>query len=221
MTPQVAKIAGTRDKVPRRGFPASSYAHLLLSEDDEEDQGDQLDEQVEDERRQGNPLVTSPTPPTLEYKDHQAEASKHAGIIEDIDSDREHIQIGGPTYMKLFNAIQLEKKVAKLEKENIALRERIRTSLAPQAREKDRVITLLKEQNDQVNRAIRQQNQLVARIANTISLVFQEYQETVENSGHLAAVDVTATNTAAADDNSDEIKVYSQFDADSDSGSEY
>ncbi|KAK8076093.1 hypothetical protein PG994_003365 [Apiospora phragmitis] len=176
IAPKAAKIAGTREKDPKRGFPPSSYAHLLLSEDDEEDQEDQHDEEEED---------------------HQAEASKHAEIVEDIDSDLEHIQIGGPTYMKIFKVSQLEKKVSKLEKEN----------------------------NDQVNRAIRQQNQLVARIANTISLVFQEYQETVEKSGHLTEANPTPANTTVGDDMGDdssgEIKIYSQFDLDSDSGSEY
>ncbi|RYP41515.1 hypothetical protein DL768_010481 [Monosporascus sp. mg162] len=108
----------------------------------------------------------------------------------------------------------LERRITKLEQEKYVLQQQVKKLTARDNREKKGIVTQLQKQNKQYEHNIRQQNQLVARIANTINHAFQEYQEAVGKSSQLS--DEESCYSVDSDGKS-EIKVYSQFDDDSES----
>lgn len=113
---------------------------------------------------------------------------------------------------------QLEDKVTALQEENATLRKQLKSTRAPESRGQDRVITRLREENEQLKHAAHEKTQQVSRIAQTITLAFREYQEA--NGFPSPRSDLSRNGSSESDkpvDNSSVIQVYSQFDSDSES----
>ncbi|KAI1444526.1 hypothetical protein F5Y02DRAFT_418981 [Annulohypoxylon stygium] len=109
----------------------------------------------------------------------------------------------GITFRKSPRELLLERRLAQLNQENTALRQQLKTVATHENQEKDEIISMLRSQNQRYDDHIQQQNKLVARIANTISTVFKEYQDTVENLSTLSEVGSANNSHFSNDSDSD------------------
>ncbi|KAI2613356.1 hypothetical protein GGR54DRAFT_650947 [Hypoxylon sp. NC1633] len=130
--------------------------------------------------------VGSLEPDKTRFAQYMLDASEDDNFDDD-ESDStpsEHQQampsLKGFTFRKSPREIVLERRLIKLTQENTNLRQQLKTTVTHENREKDELIAILRSQNQRYDEHINQQNQLVARIANTISTVFKEYQDAFE-----------------------------------------
>ncbi|KAI0976392.1 hypothetical protein F4678DRAFT_223941 [Xylaria arbuscula] len=161
---------------------------------------------------------TSPTRPAnnkgqvakyLSDHDSDEETKSVAKLEPQVQRQDMRPSLKGLTFRKSPRENLLERRLARLDQENTELRRQLRIEEANSNTEKDELITLLQNQNQRYKHQIRQQNGVVAQIANKISTAFQEYQGTV---GHMYAIDDDTASDAAGSITA-EIESDSGFDA--------
>ena len=143
--PAAARVVKTQAQPGKRagasshGLPASPYPQYHFHDSDDDDQG----ETDED---------------TLYHEE--------GGDDDDSDKDFKLLEAKLLPIGSLRDMVaQLEDKVAALQEENTTLRKQLKSTRAPESRDQDRVITRLREENEQLKHAAHEQTQQVSRIA--------------------------------------------------------